>query len=128
MTDPGGLPVELTDATFDSVIAEGVVLVDFWASWCAPCHALIPVLEELAEERSDTVAMVDVSEFPGLGDRFRVTSLPTLLVFRDGVEVKKLFGVKNRRQLNNVLDEARSGMGGEAVDSAHDGHEPMRAP
>jgi hypothetical protein len=49
-------------------------------------------------------------------------------VFRDGVEVKKLFGVKNRRQLNNVLDEARSGMGGEAVDSAHDGHEPMRAP
>lgn len=108
--------MELTDATFDAVIAEGVVLVDFWASWCEPCHSLIPVLHELAEERSDTVAMVEVSEFPGLGYRFRVASLPTLVVFRDGVEVKKLFGVKNKRQLTRALDEARSGMAGGPAD------------
>lgn len=100
--------MDLTADTFDSVVAEGVVLVDFWATWCEPCHALTPVLKEIAEARRETIAKVDVSEFPELGDRLRVTSLPTLVVFRDGAEVKRMFGVRNRRQLERALDEAWS--------------------
>jgi len=98
---------QLTAESFAGAIAEGTVLVDFWAEWCGPCHALTPVLDELsAEGPGAVIAKLDVAEHPEIGERYEVKSLPTLIVFRDGEPVKKLFGVKNKRQLLRAIDEA----------------------
>jgi len=95
---------ELTAADFGAAIAKGVVLVDFWAAWCAPCRAIAPVLEELDGAR---VAKLDVAEHPSIGERYGIRSLPTLIVFRDGEPVQRLYGVKNRRQLQRAIDAAQ---------------------
>jgi len=109
MADATPAVAVLTGETFDAAIANGTVLVDFWAAWCGPCHALTPVLEELARETvGSSVAKVDAAEFPGLAERFDVTSLPTLIVFQDGEPVKKLFGAKTKRQLARALGEVTS--------------------
>jgi thioredoxin 1 len=112
MTEAGPAVAVLTDETFDAQVADGTVLVDFWAQWCGPCHALTPVLDELAGETADArVAKVDVAAFPGIGERFGVTSLPTLIVFRNGEPVKKMFGAKNKRQLTRAISEANAAPG-----------------
>jgi thioredoxin 1 len=106
MTEAGPAVAVLTDQTFDAATADGTVLVDFWAAWCGPCHTLTPVLNELAGEVTNArIAKVDVADFPAVAERFGVTSLPTLIVFRHGEPVKKLFGAKNKRQLTRVLNE-----------------------
>ena len=109
MTETGAAVAVLTDETFDAGIADGTVLVDFWAIWCGPCHALTPVLDELAAEIANArIAKIDVADFPAIGERFGVTSLPTLIVFRNGEPVKKMFGAKNKRQLTRALNEIAS--------------------
>jgi thioredoxin 1 len=109
MADAAPAVAVLTGETFDAAIADGTVLVDFWAAWCGPCHALTPVLEELARETIGAcVAKVDAAEFPGLAQRFDVISLPTLILFQDGEPVKKLFGAKTKRQLARALDAVTS--------------------
>jgi thioredoxin 1 len=92
----------LTAQAFESAVSAsaGTWIVDFWAEWCAPCHALAPVLDEIAAEvNAINVGKVDVTEYPEIGDRFDIRSLPTVVVFRDGVEVRRLFGTKTKRQL-----------------------------
>ena len=81
------------------------VLVDFWASWCGPCRMLSPLVDEVAEERTDiVVGKVNVDEQPELAAQFRVMSIPTLLVFQGGKAVRQSVGAVPKEQVLALLD------------------------
>ena len=88
--------LHLTAGSFDEAVASGTVMVDFWAGWCMPCTMLAPVIEELAAEYDGkvTVAKVDIDAEQALASRFGVMSIPTVIVFKDGAEAKRLIGVQ----------------------------------
>lgn len=89
---------------FDEVIAEGKVLVDFFAVWCGPCKMIAPVLEEIADERDDIIIVkVDVDETPDLARRYGIMSIPTLLLFKDGQLVSKTMGYQDKDSLNDFI-------------------------
>ena len=97
----------VTDATFDEAVqgAGTPVLVDFTAAWCGPCHALKPVLEEVAGEYGDKVQIVqlDVDANPATTMRFDVMSMPTLILFKDGVPQRKMIGARGKHHLLEEL-------------------------
>jgi thioredoxin 1 len=100
---------ELTDSTFDEEVngAVELVVVDFWAEWCGPCKLISPVLEELASEHPGTlrVTKVNVDDNPDVARRFEIMSIPTLMLFKDGVAKKRLIGAKGKQQLLQELQE-----------------------
>ena len=100
---------DLTDATFDESIggASTPVLVDFWAEWCGPCKAVAPILEEIAGEQAGriTIAKLNVDENMQVAQRYQVQSIPTMIVFRDGQEAKRIVGAKPKAALLQDLAE-----------------------
>ncbi len=100
--------LHLTDATFDAEIAArpGVLMVDFWAEWCAPCRAIAPMLDELARESGGVVglAKVNVDESPDLAARYGIRSIPTVLFVKDGKVVDLVIGAVPKSQLKKKLD------------------------
>jgi thioredoxin 1 len=81
------------------------ILVDFWAPWCAPCRAVAPILEQLAEKYSDKIKIgkLDVDEEPSLAYKFRVMSIPTLILFKDGKVVKQVVGLRPIQELEDMI-------------------------
>ena len=96
----------LTDQNFQNKIKSGTVLVDFWAAWCMPCKMMIPVLNEVAEEAGErvTIAKVNVDEQKATAARFGIRSIPTMILFHNGREVKRIVGVKTKSYLLKELD------------------------
>jgi thioredoxin 1 len=99
--------VHLTDATFPEAIeaADRPILVDFTAAWCGPCKVLSPILDELSVEQAErlAIAKLDVDENPQTTRRYDVMSMPTLILFKDGVPERKLIGARGKQHLLEEL-------------------------
>jgi len=100
-------PVEISDATFNQTISSGgLVVVDCWAEWCGPCRMLAPVIEQLANEYAGrvTFAKLNVDDNPATAARFRVMSIPMLLVFKASRLVDTIIGAVPKIQIESVLN------------------------
>ncbi|HLF49982.1 MAG TPA: thioredoxin [Methylomirabilota bacterium] len=100
--------LHLTEASFDAELGKHpeVLMVDFWAEWCAPCRAIAPTLEELARESAGRVSLakVNVDEQPGLAARYGIRSIPTILFVKGGKVVDQVVGAVPKAQLKKKLD------------------------
>ncbi len=95
-------PIRLTDATFDREVGRaGLLLVDFWAEWCGPCHRVAPILEEVARAHATALRLgkLNVDENPRTAERFQIASIPTMLLFKDGKLVDGIIGAVPRPQV-----------------------------
>ncbi len=105
----GKLP-DVTDASFQAEVLESdrPVLVDFWAPWCGPCRVVHPILEEMLAERAEELRIVslNVDDNQETAARYEVLSIPTLILFRDGAEAKRVVGALPRKRLEAELEPA----------------------
>lgn len=96
----------LNDDNFASNVEKDLVLVDFFAEWCGPCRMLTPIIEELANEISSvSIFKVNIDESPETAQKYEVSSIPTLVLLKDGKEVKKVVGLKDKDFLLAMLQE-----------------------
>ena len=98
----------LTNRNFQHQVKNRLVLIDFWASWCAPCRMMAPVLNEVADELTGNshVGKVNIEQFQSLAQKYQIRNIPTLILLKNGKEVNRFVGIKNKefliKQINNV--------------------------
>jgi thioredoxin 1 len=101
------MTLKVTEATFEDEVlkSDTAVLVDFWAEWCGPCHAVSPVLERIAEERPGelTLVKVNIDEEQELAQRYGVMSIPTMILFKDGAPAAAAVGAQPKAALERSL-------------------------
>ncbi|ENZ7246923.1 thioredoxin [Enterococcus hirae] len=98
----------VTDTTFNEETDKGLVLIDFWATWCGPCRMQAPILDQLSEEYDEDefrIVKMDVDENPQTSQQFGIMSIPTLLLKKDGQVVEKAVGVHSKEQLRQMIDQ-----------------------
>ena len=100
--------IELNDSNFEQTINSGVTLVDFWAPWCGPCLMQGPIIEQLAEkvDGKARVAKVNVDESMQTALQYRIQSIPTIMIFKDGSPANQMVGVHSEEQLLTAVEEA----------------------
>lgn len=100
--------INLTDKNFQHQTRNKIILVDFWASWCGPCRMMAPVLNEIAGELKGNyhVGKVNVEQYQSLSQKFKVRGIPTMVLFKNGVEVNRFVGVKSKEFLIKQIKSA----------------------
>ena len=100
--------IDVTQDTFKSVVIESdkPIIVDFWAEWCGPCKKLSPIIEDIAAEMGDQVAVakVDVDSERNLGAMFQIMSIPSVLIFKDGEKVDEFVGLRPKKEIVAKLE------------------------
>jgi thioredoxin 1 len=100
--------ITMTETDHDDTVKEGIVLIDFWAAWCGPCRQFGPIFERVSERNADAVfAKVDTEAEPQLAERYGVSSIPTLVVYRDGIPVFGQPGALPEPALEDILRQVR---------------------
>ena len=103
------MALEVTDQTIGQILSENeFVVIDFWAAWCGPCRVIGPIIEELASEMSDVViGKVNVDANPESSQNYMITSIPTLIFFKKGVEVERVRGVLPKNVLKEKIEQIK---------------------
>ena len=100
------MEIEVTDATFEKEVlqSKGVVIVDFFGTWCMPCKMMAPILEKIADEKNITLAKVDIDENDELVREYNIMAVPTIKIFKDGKEVETFVGMTSENKIISAIE------------------------